>query len=205
MYYVVCPEIWQLKNILINPPPPPPVTRTKYIDIKKKQCGVSDCLRYGDCAFHYFCMVLWCNRLISIPSKWTSVHWRARPMQKSTDGFFQHPFRKDRYPPKTTINPQVDAWILCRSFCVVLEGDGCVGVGVSPRRRGSGPGATVPLQSRTKPLARHWQCHLTGNWFVANEKFKVVSLQCRLSHNANRENAAHSWGISMWAYFHQSP
>lgn len=165
MYYVVCPEIWQLKNILINPlPPPPPVTRTKYIDIKK-QCGVSDCLRYGDCAFHYFCMVLWCNRFISIPSKWTSVHWRARPMQKSTDGFFQHPFRKDRYPPKTTINPQVDTWILCRSFCVVLEGDGCVAVCLSsaPGERAGSHGA-APVKNKAagsafaKPLDRKLIC-----------------------------------------------
>lgn len=169
MYYVVCPEIWQLKNILITPPPPPPpVTRTKYIDIKKQQCGVSDCLRYGDCAFHYFCMVLWCNRLISIPSKWTSVHWRARPMQKSTDGFFQHPFRTDRYPPKTTINPQVDAWIFVSFF---LRGAGgrrlrrsrCRCPSSAPGKRAGSHGA-APVKNKAagsalaKPLDRKLIC-----------------------------------------------
>lgn len=58
-----------------------------------------------------------------IPSTWTCVRWRPRPMQKPTDGCSSI-HSEDRYPPKTTINPQVNTWIVSPSLCVGARGAG---------------------------------------------------------------------------------
>lgn len=86
--------------------------------------GVSDIYSMVIVPFTISAWFLWCTDF-SIP-KVDGHPQTGKTYAKIIGWVFQHPFSKHRYPPKktktTTINTQVNTWILCHYFHVGEQG-----------------------------------------------------------------------------------
>lgn len=105
---------FHLFHISISPPPPP-IKKEIYINLVYLISMVI-------VPFTLSAWFLWCTEL-SIP-RVDGCPLTGKTYAKINGWVFQHPFRKHRYPPKklqtTTINTQVNTWILCHYFHVYV-------------------------------------------------------------------------------------
>lgn len=102
---------------------------------------------------------------------------------------FPASIQKRQVPAKNNNKSSGERLNLVSFFLHGLEGDGCVSVCLSsaPANRARSHSA-APLKNKAacsavaKPLHKNWRARMKNS--------KLLSLQCRLSHNANRENAS---------------